>query len=147
MAGFSMNEHFFEVSPVVTGPAATNPFAGARALVIEDEFLIAIDVQRILEAAGAREVVLAPRLADALKALEDPEPFDLAVLDILLGKDSSEAIARTLVARSVPFVYGTGMGAHHKPPDGLEHIRIVPKPYNGEALLAALRRAIADPNP
>jgi CheY-like chemotaxis protein len=134
--------HFFEAS--VTRLSDSDPVTGARALVIEDEFLIAIDVQRILEAAGAREVILAARVADALKALGGPEPFDIAVLDILLGDESSEPVARILVERRIPFVYGTGMGIRDMLPKGLGHVRIVPKPYNGETLLKGLAQAAAD---
>jgi len=120
----------------------TNPVAGARALVIEDEFLIAIEAQRILEAAGAREVVLVARVDEALAALEQPGSFDLAVLDIVLGRESSDRIAAALTERRIPFVYGTGMGAPGGPPGAFRHVPVVEKPYTGETLLAGIARAM-----
>jgi DNA-binding NtrC family response regulator len=123
-------------------PSVSDPIVGARALVVEDEFLIAIDVQRILETAGAREVVLAARVADALAALDGPEPFDLAVLDLLLGEESGEAVANRLVERRVPFIYGTGMGSANVAA-GTGSMPIVPKPYNSATLLSGLAKAIA----
>lgn len=120
-----------------------DPIVGARALVVEDEFLIAIDVQRILETAGAREVVLAARVADALAALDGPEPFDIAVLDVLLGKESGEPIAKRLIERGIPFVYGTGIGSPNIDAEGVGSMPIVPKPYTSTTLLAGLAKAVA----
>jgi DNA-binding NtrC family response regulator len=122
---------------------AHDPIAGARALVVEDEFLIAIDVQRILETAGAREVVLAARVADAMAALDGPEPFDIAVLDILLGEESGEPVAKRLVERGIPFVYSTGIGPSGVNTEGAGAMPIVPKPYTSATLLAGLAKASA----
>lgn len=115
----------------------------ARVLVLEDEFLIALELERIFEAAGAREVVITGRVEDAVAALARPEPFDLAVLDVQIGKHSSEEIALILVERRVPFVYGTGMDSSLAIPDRLRHIPVAAKPYNAQALLTALAQARA----
>lgn len=134
---------FIEESWPVAQSLGPDPIVGARALVVEDEFLIAIDVQRILETAGAREVVLAARVADALAALEAPEPFDLAVLDIILGEESGEPVAKRLVEHGIPFVYSTGIGPSGIYAEELRSRPIVPKPYNSATLLAGLAKAIA----
>ena len=47
----------------------TKPLAGKRCLVLDDEFLIALDIQQVLEQAGAGEVVCAGNVAEALTAM------------------------------------------------------------------------------
>src|SRR2546422_2248809 len=83
--------------PIGPAPMAqsseSDVIAGRRVLVIEDEFLIALEVQRILEEAGAREVVLVARASEALTALGAAEPFDMAVLDLLLRDEAGGPVA------------------------------------------------------
>jgi DNA-binding response OmpR family regulator len=112
-----------------------------RVLVLEDEFLIAMEIEEILESAGAREVVVVGRVADALAVITDTRSIELAVLDIHLGSESSEAVALALMQRNIPFVFGTAMDSSIAVPDQLRHIPVVDKPYNGETLLAALEKA------
>jgi hypothetical protein len=93
---------------------------GRTILVLEDEPLIALDVEMTLERAGVR--VLGPvrdepgamRAIDA--ALPDGAspnsaangPLHGAVLDVHLGSHTCEAVAARLVALGVPFVFYTG---------------------------------------
>jgi CheY-like chemotaxis protein len=59
--------------------------AGKHCLVLDDEFLIALDIQQILEAAGAASVKCFGTSRECLDALKAGEKFDLAVLDFKLG--------------------------------------------------------------
>jgi CheY-like chemotaxis protein len=128
-----------------TSAPGAAPLAGKRVLVVEDEFIILLDIQGILEAAGAASIVTASRLADALTIVAaQAERLDVAVLDLKLDKDSSAPIAERLAAAKVPLVFLTG-----SPADKLiakEHgaAPVVGKPFDGAALLAALQQAMAD---
>lgn len=115
---------------------------GRTVLVVEDEYFLADDVRRGLEAAGA--VVLGPvaTLAAALRLIDGRRP-DFAVLDInLRGRVSYEAAER-LLAQDVPFVFATAYDKAMLPPQFRETPRLV-KPYGIRALLAALEK-LADP--
>ena len=82
------------------------PLAGRVVLVVEDEPLIALDVIRGLEAAGAR-VLAARTLSDALIKAEDPD-LSAAVLDHgLIGGDTSE-VCEKLKERGIPFLLYSG---------------------------------------
>ena len=116
--------------------------AGRRVLVIEDEYLIALEVQRILEEAGAREVVLVARAAEALTALGAAEPFDMAVLDVRLGDESGEPVARTLEERGIPFVIVTGLASEGPVLEGFGHIPVLEKPYDAGTLVQTLVEAV-----
>src|SRR3569832_2994457 len=63
------------------GDAVTQPLTGKRCLVVDDEFLIALDIQQALEQAGAAEVVCAGTTAEALAAVKAAR-FDVAVLAV-----------------------------------------------------------------
>jgi CheY-like chemotaxis protein len=117
--------------------------AGKHCLVIDDEFLIALDLQQTLESAGAIVTCIGDGAA-ALQALDGGMRFDLAVLDIKLsaGARDSERVAAALTARGTPFVFLTGMRADNDLAKAFPHAPLVEKPYRLEVLMDALRRAL-----
>jgi DNA-binding response OmpR family regulator len=116
--------------------------SGKRCLVIEDELLIALDIQQELEAAGA-EVVCAATLEDAAAALRGRR-FDLGLLDLRLGGsgETSLPIARALEDAGTPFVFLTGATG-----DAAEIAvfgrPILEKPFLSHALMGAVQKALA----
>ncbi|WP_345822590.1 hypothetical protein ABC766_15095 [Methylobacterium fujisawaense] len=64
---------------------AARPLSHRRILVVEDEYLIAMDVKRWLMAAGATVVGPVPSVERALGLIEEGY-IDAAVLDINLGE-------------------------------------------------------------
>jgi CheY-like chemotaxis protein len=120
-------------------------FAGKRCLVLDDEFLIALDIQQILEDAGAAEVKCVGNAAEALEVLPKEPKFDMAVLDVKLGGGAagdSLTVAAALVEREIPFVFLTGMRAGDMPALGFA-APVVEKPYQAPVLLAVMRRLLA----
>ncbi|WP_189524501.1 MULTISPECIES: response regulator [unclassified Mesorhizobium] len=75
-------------------------------LVLEDEPLIALDVEATLVEAGFNVAVTAS-CAEAESILEDVSP-DAAVLDLYLKDGPCIAVAKKLVGRGIPFVVHTG---------------------------------------
>ena len=126
------------------GGASRGPLAGLRCLVLDDDFLIALDIQEVLENAGATSVTCVANVADALTAMEKVPSFDLAVLDIAVGEDSNSnmKVPATLQARGTPFVFLTGMGGDDRRARQFPEAPVVDKPYQADELLAALRRAL-----
>lgn len=111
---------------------------GKRLLIVEDEFVIALDLQHLLEAAGHQVVGLAANVEDAL-ALIEASPIDGAVLDINLRGDRVTAVADMLARRGVPFVFVSGYGQSGRPA-GHERVPVLAKPYNEHELLAQVER-------
>jgi len=118
--------------------------AGKRCLVLDDEFLIALDIQHILEAAGAAEVTSVSSAAEALDMLSKGATFDLAVLDIKLGDGAgnSMTVAALLSERGTPFVFLTGLRADDIRIGQFAGVPVV-KPYQAPMLIEALRQALA----
>ena len=84
---------------------------GRRCLVLDDEFLIALDIQQILELAGAKHVASVATASETIALLRREPKFDLAVLDLKLGgsEDNSLGVASELARMGTPFVFLTGM--------------------------------------
>lgn len=83
------------------------PLTGCRILVVEDEYLIAIEMERWLQEAGA--VVAGPvsNAVQALALIEKAKP-DAAVLDVHLRDDLVYSVADQLSALGVPYLFATG---------------------------------------
>ncbi|MBB3711290.1 DNA-binding NtrC family response regulator [Limimaricola variabilis] len=82
------------------------PLAGLTVLVVEDEVLIAMDINETLEEAGA-EVVYGRNLRQGMQRLE--QELDVALLDVTLGRsETCLPIVEALRARGVPFVLHSG---------------------------------------
>lgn len=120
--------------------------AGKRCLVLDDEYLIALDIQQILEAVGVRVTCLSSA-AEALEALGDGSTFDLAVLDFKLDKTGpgSTAIAARLVENGVPFIFLSGARRDEINAKSFADVPILEKPYQDTALIDALRQAMPEP--
>ena len=119
------------------------PLAGLRVLVMEDELLIAMDVESLCREHGADEVILVHALdrTDDLLALNAAP--DAGILDLSLAGLPTFDFARQLLAKGIPFVFATG----HADDEGLfvdfPGVAVVGKPYAGGALINALAAAIA----
>ncbi|MBZ9739721.1 MULTISPECIES: VpsR-related response regulator [unclassified Mesorhizobium] len=76
------------------------------ALLLEDEVLIALDVEHHLAEAGF-EVVHVTSCAEAERYLGDQNP-DVAVIDLKLRDGVCHSVAHTLADRSIPFIVHSG---------------------------------------
>src|SRR5918911_4522699 len=106
--------------------------AGRSILIVEDQPLVAFDLQEILEGAGAC-VVCAARLETGLE-LADLPGLSVAIVDFGLGTSNGAEICNKLCARGVPFLFHSGR-------PGSEFVRwpeapVVGKPAFCDALLA-----------
>jgi CheY-like chemotaxis protein len=114
----------------------SSQLAHKRVLVVEDDYLVAMDIVRALERAGAEVIGPAPGVEAALDALERSAP-DGAILDINLGGEMAFPVADALLARGVPFVFATGYDAQIIPPR-FTNVKRCEKPMASEQICAAL---------
>jgi CheY-like chemotaxis protein len=114
--------------------------AGLRILVLEDEFLIAMDVEQLCRDHGAADVVIARGLAE-IDGQSLPSRFDAAVVDLMLGEVSTLGFAAQLRGAGIPFVFASGYSDSEELRAAFPEIRLVTKPYAGEDLVAALAEA------
>jgi CheY-like chemotaxis protein len=118
--------------------------SGKRCLVLDDEFLIALDIQQILERAGALHVTSVASAGEAIELLDREPKFDVAVLDVKLSgpERTSLDVATLLQTQGTPFVFLTGMRADDVHARLFPNAPIVEKPYDATALLKAVHHAL-----
>ncbi len=115
---------------------------GQRILVVEDEALIAIDLEAVLEDAGYRVLGPVNSAATALALLERELP-ELALLDVNLGGSNVFGVANAVAARNVPIIFLTGHTAHRLP-ENHRHRPLVAKPYLPSVLLKEVERVLLE---
>ena len=116
-----------------TPAAALN---GVRVLLVEDEPLVAMDVEAILTDQGCEIVGVATSVQSA-GVLIDQGGFDVVLLDCNLMGQPVGALAQRLRDLAKPFAFATGYGAAGLP-DGFESVSILAKPYRAEELIGVV---------
>jgi PAS domain S-box-containing protein len=115
--------------------------AGRRILVVEDEPLIAMDVEERLLAAGCSVIGPAANPATAQRLIAESAP-DAALLDSNLAGHSVGVLAAELRRRGIPFAFATGVGRDSLP-EGFEEAPLLAKPFGTAELLAMVRSLLA----
>jgi DNA-binding response OmpR family regulator len=113
--------------------------AVSRILVVEDEFLIAMEMEAMLIDGGFRVIGPVATVAAALAIIEK-EPPDAAVLDVSLRGERVTPVASVLRAMSVPFVLASAFDPGELNKDAaLAGVLNIGKPAVAGFLLKALR--------
>jgi DNA-binding response OmpR family regulator len=118
------------------------PLSGVRVLVVEDDALLAMDLEETLIDAGAVVVGVCQTLDEGMARANDDD-FAVAVLDFSLGSDNVSPLARRLVRRGLPFVLYTGKSRAEPSLAEWTAQEIVQKPAPSRVLLSALKNAMA----
>jgi two-component sensor histidine kinase/CheY-like chemotaxis protein len=113
-----------------------------RILLVEDEALVALQLQSDVERAGYRVIGPARSLKHGL-VLALQENIDAALLDVSLGRETSAAIADELLSRKVPFAFTTGYSDSTMLPEHLRSIPRLNKPYVAEEICRTLDRLLS----
>ena len=112
-----------------------------RILIVEDEMLVAMNIEDMLLDLGHEVAGLASRLEPALSLAREGE-FDLAMLDVNLAGETSFPVAEILAGRRIPFLFATG----YRIKGIAEEYRTYPvlqKPFRAQDLEQALELASA----
>ncbi len=110
---------------------------GKRLLVVEDEFHIATEYERLLEEQGAEVLGPVGDLGSALRLIESAGRIDAAVLDINIYGNMVFPIAHELRRRGVPMLFATGYEAVEIPSE-FSDVPLCQKPVDRRELLRKL---------
>jgi CheY-like chemotaxis protein len=113
----------------------TGRLAGRNILVVEDEMLVLMHIERALDDLGCTATSVGT-IDEALTLIDDTK-FDAAMLDVNLHGEKSYPIADALARRGIPFVFSTGYGDHGERADFADR-PVLRKPYLQGHLVAAL---------
>ncbi|HTT83059.1 MAG TPA: response regulator [Rhizomicrobium sp.] len=110
---------------------------GKTVLIVEDELLTAMELERMVEEAGGRTIGPTGLLSEALRLVDGD--IDVAVLDARLDNDTTAPVVEKLRARGIPFLLATGYDTTTLP-EGLRNAPLLGKPYSDDAFYAAVRK-------
>lgn len=114
-----------------------NALSGLRILLLEDEYLIAMDVELLCREHGAADVIVKLSL-DELGGDAPLPDFDVAILDLMLAGRSTLPFAERLARIGRPFVFATGYSRSDELLERMPAIPVIEKPYAGLDLVAAV---------
>jgi PAS domain S-box-containing protein len=120
---------------------ASGDLSGRKLLIVEDEALIALQIEETARSLGCRIVGPATDAEQALQLIRADAP-ELAIIDVNLGGERSDRVAQALVAFAVPFAYCTGYADTTdlvEPQGGAPRLK---KPIEPQLLAETLRRLL-----
>lgn len=113
------------------------PLRGARVLVVEDDPLLLLELESILQDAGAEIVSCGRNVIDSLNAVKQ-NGLAAAVLDVRIGRATVAPVARELAERGTPFLFYTGqVEADPALAEWSDHI-VLSKPARPAVIVAAI---------
>ena len=113
---------------------------GIKVLVVEDGVFTAMALEELLAESGCQVVGPCCELEEATTFAREAQ-IDVAVLDIDIEGKPAYGVADELQRRGIPFIFASGYDAS-RTPARLASAIALEKPFDNEALLAALRAAM-----
>jgi CheY-like chemotaxis protein len=111
-------------------------------MIVEDQMLIALDLESNLIERGVKVAAICASAAQALQMLDRFRP-DAAVLDFVLRGGNALPVAEALRERGIPFIFATGFSDSSRIPSAFADTPIVSKPYEAKAVFNALNLLLA----
>jgi CheY-like chemotaxis protein len=122
---------------------AGNVLRGRLIMIVEDEMLVAMELESLVADYGCDVIGPVPTAQRALALLEEQEP-DAAILDVNLNGTTAAPVAAALSERGVPFLLATGYREAQALRPEFQGVPRVDKPVRHEYLVCALVRLLAD---
>lgn len=105
------------------------------ALILEDNMIIALDVEETLINSKVQHVHVASNTLEARAILKDKR-IDFAILDVNLGGENSYDIGKLCQSKHIPFVFVTGYNELEGiKSNGFENVKLLLKPFNPDEIL------------
>lgn len=110
-------------------------------LVVEDEAIVALDLQFILEDMGLVVIGPCPSLASGFSAVARRRP-DIAILDVHLTDGEVYALADVLFQANVPMIFHSGHANSRALANRYPGTRICPKPSSAQDIERVVQSVI-----
>ena len=118
-------------------------FRGLRILLVEDDLLIAMEMEEFLRALGCDVVGPIARLDDALAAVAATDDLQSAIVDLNLRGELSFPLIARLREASVPVICCSGYVDLPEMKGQLKDIPTLSKPWTHDRLMAIMRSQFA----
>jgi len=121
-------------------PSGKGPLKDSRVLVVEDEFFIADDLVRALNAAGAKAVGPVSSIEQADILLANGQ-VDAAILDLNLHGKMAHPLVERIARAGLPCLIVSGY-SQEALPQSLRDLPRLEKPVNADNVLDSLEREL-----
>lgn len=119
---------------------------GLRILIVEDEVLIAMDIEDMLRDLECEPVGPASTIEAAIKVIRSDDKLDGVLLDMNLHGRPVLPIVEELIARGVPFILVTGYAWRDEDEgSALADTPRLNKPFSGAMLSKSLKTYFSQP--
>jgi CheY-like chemotaxis protein/DNA-directed RNA polymerase specialized sigma24 family protein len=117
--------------------------AATRVLIIEDEPIIALDIQELVERCGHSVVGIAATEAEAVEIARAERPgLVLADINLGAGGDGASAVARILRHVTAPVIFVTAYPERLLTGEAVEPAFVITKPFDPTTLAVATYQAV-----
>ena len=121
----------------------TGPGAATDVLIIEDEPIIAMDIEELVQNCGHNVVGVATTEAEAVKLAELHKPgLILADINLGIGGDGTSAVARIMQHHYAPVIFVTAYPERLLTGEDLEPAYVITKPFEPLTLAIATYQAV-----
>ncbi|WP_309085257.1 response regulator [Chelativorans sp.] len=121
-------------------------FDGLRIFVVEDEALVAMNLEMILEDLGCTIIGPAMRFDRAEAMVGGELAADAAILDVNVGGHEVFPLAARLAEKGMPIIFATGYDQSGIPKEWHER-PMLQKPYTSDDVARALAQALPGKRP
>lgn len=120
--------------------------SGCTVLVVEEEFLIALDIQRVLESLHAEQTLFARHSVEAQAMPAGWPGINLAIIELRADCPAGFELAQQLAAAAIPMIITTSDPGLHTAIAGPIQPQILLKPIPDIELASAIQQALAIPS-
>lgn len=115
--------------------------ADFSALIVEDEPIVALDLELLLKSLGATRVRTTSRTDEARKLISS-EDFDICLLDYHLDDGTSGAVAKLILDAKLPFIFMSGDMEFIVKLRDIDHLNTLEKPFSHKQVKLAVARGL-----
>jgi DNA-binding response OmpR family regulator len=113
-------------------------------LVVEDEPVVALELETLLTEEGAQVIGPATNVEEGLRLVQN-EAITSALLDVRLGRETVAPVAKALQRRGIPFVFYTGQTESDAVRREWPDVVCLDKPATSLSLIRAIERLKGEP--
>ncbi len=117
---------------------------GQRILVVEDNYMMALDLSQMVEELGGAVVGPVGRLVEGFK-LAQSDGLAAAILDVNLDGEDTFSLADGLLAARIPVIFATGYDPKILP-DRFADLPRISKPFTTGSVENAVRKIFSQGN-
>lgn len=112
--------------------------SGCTVLIVEAQYLIALDLQDLLERFSPEGAIIAQDAAHAAEIAPDISAFGLAIVDVERRQADQVALVNNLIQNKVPVIVTTADAELRTQLNWMQGTPVLSKPVSTEAFYAAV---------